>query len=240
MNLTAGYNADIARVYGINEALLLDAITFWERHSRRKDGYCWFTAEEFEVKTAIKPSAMKRAIDKLTAAGIIEVKNTYIIGTQIKCRHFKMIQTPKSEVSKVEQSDYAETAQSGSTETVQSVNSSDRTLTELYLPKGKCETPKTDEWKSRLNPDINELFEYWSETIGIPIRSKVQRNRNSCSTLIKQHGLDGVKKLIQGVRLAMDDQYAPNISDFISLQSKQNELIMWGHKKEKRNAIPIF
>lgn len=90
------------------------------------------------------------------------------------------------------------------------------------------------------NNDINEIFGYWSETIGIPIRSKVQRNRNSCSTLIKQHGLDGVKKLIQGVRLAMDDQYAPNISDFISLQSKQNELIMWGHKKEKRNAIPIF
>ena len=90
------------------------------------------------------------------------------------------------------------------------------------------------------NNDINELFGYWSDTIGIPIRSKVQRNRNSCSTLIKQHGLDGVKKLIQGVRLAMDDRYAPSVSDFISLQSKQNELIMWGHKKEKRNAIPIF
>lgn len=103
------------------------------------------------------------------------------------------------------------------------------------IAKAIGETPKTYG-----NPDINELFEYWSETIGIPICSKVQRNRNSCSTLIKQHGLDGVKKLIQGVRLAMDDQYAPRISDFITLQSKQNELIMWGHKKEKRNAIPIF
>jgi len=37
MNLTAGYNADVARVYGINEAILLDNIVHWSRLSRRKD-----------------------------------------------------------------------------------------------------------------------------------------------------------------------------------------------------------
>lgn len=235
MNLTAGYNADVARVYGINEALLLDSIEFWMRNSRRKDGYCWFTADEFEVKTAVKRGAMERAVKKLEKLGVIETKNTYIIGTHKKCKHYKIVGDVKSESSKTTQSDCIETAQSESSETTQSVNSSNRTLTELSLSKDKGGEPQ-----QYGNPDINELFEYWSETIGIPIRSKVQRNRNSCSTLIKQHGLDGVKKLIQGVRLAMDDQYAPRISDFITLQSKQNELIMWGHKKEKRNAIPIF
>ena len=235
MNLTAGYNADVARVYGINEALLLDSIEFWMRNSRRKDGYCWFTADEFEVKTAVKRGAMERAVKKLEKLGVIETKNTYIIGTHKKCKHYKIVGDVKSESSKTTQSDCIETAQSESSETTQSVNSSNRTLTELSLSKDKGGEPQ-----QYGNPDINELFEYWSETIGIPICSKVQRNRNSCSTLIKQHGLDGVKKLIQGVRLAMDDQYAPRISDFITLQSKQNELIMWGHKKEKRNAIPIF
>ena len=232
MNLTAGYNADIARVYGINEALLLDAITFWGRHSRRKDGYCWFTAEEFEVKTAIKPSAMKRAIDKLIAAGIIEVKNTYIIGTQIKCRHFKMIQTPKSEVSKVEQSDYTETAQSGTTETVQSVNSSDRTLTKLHLPKGKGDTPETYG-----NTEINEMFEYWASTVGYEISGRRQANRNACNNLIKKHTADGVRKLIQGVTLAHNDRYAPQIADFEELQSKLSKLMAWGKKNTRKVTV---
>lgn len=235
MNLTAGYNADIARVYGINEALLLDAIAFWGRHSRRKDGYCWFTAEEFEVKTAIKPSAMKRAIDKLTAAGIIEVKNTYIIGTQIKCRHFKIVQTPKSEVSKVEQSDYAETVQSGTTETAQSVNSSDRTLTELHLPKGKGETPE-----AYGRNDINEMFEYWASTVGYEISGRRQANRNACKNLLAKYKTSGVKQLIDATAVAQADRYAPRISDFSSMQSKLNDLIAWGRKKGSSSATARF
>lgn len=234
MNLTAGYNADIARVYGINEALLLDAITFWERQSRRKDGYCWFTAEEFEVKTAIKPSAMKRAIDKLTTAGIIEVKNTYIIGTQIKCRHFKMIQTPKSEVSKVEQSDYAEMVQSGTTKTVQSVNSSKQNSDITHLPKGKGETPE-----KYGREDINDMFDYWEATVGYKLESNRQRNRNACNNLIKKHTTDGLQRLIQGVALASQDRYAPSIADFIGLQAKTNELIAWGKRKSSNNKPKV-
>lgn len=131
IDLTAGYNADIARVYGITEALLLDSIIFWQRNSRRKDGFCWFTAKEFEIKTAIKEGAMKRAITHLVNEGILEVKNTYIVGTQIKCRHFKIIKTPKSQPSEMTVSDYAETTESETTKMNESVNSSNRTLTEL-------------------------------------------------------------------------------------------------------------
>lgn len=235
MNLTAGYNADIARVYGINEALLLDAIAFWERHSRRKDGYCWFTAEEFEVKTAIRPSAMKRAIDKLTAAGVIEVKNTYIIGTQIKCRHFKMIQTPKSEVSKVEQSDYAETVQSETAETVQSVNSSKQNSDRTHIAKAMGETPETFG-----KTEINELFEYWESTVGIKISSRVQPNRNACNNLIKKYGINGVKQLIVAVQASHSDKYAPRVSDFATLQSKLNDLLIWAKKKGTNNAAARF
>lgn len=232
MNLTAGYNADIARVYGVNEALLLDAIVFWTRHSRRKDGYCWFTSGEFEVKTAIKPAAMKRSIDKLVDAGIIEVKNTYIIGTQKKCRHFKIVKEPESQTSEVEQSDYTETVQSGTTETVQSVNSSDRTLTELHLPKGKGETPETYG-----NTDINEMFDYWKATVGYEISGRRQANRNACNNLIKKHTADGVRKLIQGVALAQSDRYAPQIADFEELQSKLSKLMAWGKKNTQKVTV---
>lgn len=235
MNLTAGYNADIARVYGVNEALLLDTIVFWTRHSRRKDGYCWFTAEEFEVKTAIKPSAMKRAIDKLTAAGIIEVKNTYIIGTQIKCRHFKMIQTPKSEVSKVEQSDYAETVQSGTTEMAQSVNSSKQNSDRTHIAKAIGETPE-----KYGREDINDMFDYWESTVGYAITSRRQPNRNACKNLLAKYKTSGVKQLIDATAVAQADKYAPRISDFATMQSRLNDLLAWGRKKGQNNAAARF
>lgn len=91
MNLTAGYNADIARAYGINEALLLDQIEFYSRMTPREDGFCWFTSAEFEMKTAVKEKAMVRAIKNLVDRGIIEVKNTYIINTMKRSRHFRII-----------------------------------------------------------------------------------------------------------------------------------------------------
>ena len=100
-----------------------------------------------------------------------------------------------------------------------------------YLPKGKCETPKTDEWKSRLNPDINELFEYWSDKLGYTIEGNIKRNRIACSNLIRKHGIEDVKKLIDGVELAQLDKYAPRISNFVQLQSKQTDLIVWGKSR---------
>jgi len=80
------------------------------------------------------------------------------------------------------------------------------------------------------NKDINEAFLKWNEIVGYKIESNTKRNRNACSNLIKKHGLDGVDKLIMGVSKSQQDKYAPRISDFISLQSKYNDLIAWGKR----------
>lgn len=140
MELTAGFNADIARVYGIVEALLLDTISFYSRETRRNDGFCWFTTDEFYLKTAVKKDAMARAIKHLVNEGVIEVKNTYIIGTQTKCRHFRIVGEIKSERYELRQSerremlrpDCRDLRQSETLETPLSVNNSNRTLTELH------------------------------------------------------------------------------------------------------------
>jgi len=79
-------------------------------------------------------------------------------------------------------------------------------------------------------PEINNMFDKWNEVIGYKIESNIQRNRNACSNLIKKHGTDGVSKLILGVAKSNEDKYAPRISDFISLQSKYNDLIAWGKR----------
>lgn len=140
MDITAGFNADVARVYGIVEALLLDTISFYSRGTRRNDGFCWFTTDEFYLKTAVKKDAMARAIKHLVNEGVIEVKNTYIIGTQTKCRHFRIVGKIEAERYELRQSetrdlllpDCRDLRQSETLETPLSVNNSNRTLTELH------------------------------------------------------------------------------------------------------------
>lgn len=85
-------------------------------------------------------------------------------------------------------------------------------------------------------PEINELFDYWLEKTGIPISSKIQMNRNACNNLFNKNGMEKTKKLIDGVALAQTDKYAPGIADFIQLQSKLSELLVWGKKNTKKTV----
>lgn len=100
------------------------------------------------------------------------------------------------------------------------------------IAKAIGETPK-----EYGNSEINELFKYWEEVVGYGITSKRQANRNACSNLMKKHTAEGVRKLIVGVSFAQSDRYAPRIADFISLQSKMNELILWGKKSHTKQEV---
>lgn len=87
-------------------------------------------------------------------------------------------------------------------------------------------------------PTINEMFEYWHSITGLAITSNVQRNRYACSNLYKKYGDSGLKRLIDGVAQARSDQYAPRIANFIQLQAKLDDLLVWG-KKSKKGTIKI-
>lgn len=88
MTLSASYDVDIAIEYGLPAAVLLNKLVFLCRHTPREDGWCWRTAQDLQDEIGIGPKALRNAINVLTKAGIIEVKNTYIVRTQTKCRHF--------------------------------------------------------------------------------------------------------------------------------------------------------
>jgi DNA-binding Lrp family transcriptional regulator len=90
------------------------------------------------------------------------------------------------------------------------------------------------------NADINEMFEYWEQTIGYKIDGNKQRNRNACNNLIKKYKLTGLKQLVNAVSVANTDNYAPRISDFQELQSKLNQLLLWAKKKGTNNATAQF
>ncbi len=90
------------------------------------------------------------------------------------------------------------------------------------------------------NPDIDHLMEYWEFTVGYAIQGKKQANRYACNNLIKKLTVAGVEQVINGVALAHGDKYAPKISDFCSLQSKLNDLILWGKNYgNNKNFIKI-
>ena len=92
----------------------------------------------------------------------------------------------------------------------------------------------------RGKPEINEMFDFWEQHVGYPITSKLKPNRNACNNLIKKHKVEGVQRLILGVVQAHDDRYAPRISDFVDLQSKLNQLMVWGKGKSKKGAIIVW
>lgn len=86
-------------------------------------------------------------------------------------------------------------------------------------------------------PEINEMFDYWKQSTGIEISSQTQANRRACNNLLKKHGKENLMRLIQGVAVAQGDQYAPRIANFVQLQSKVDDLILWGKKNNKVGKV---
>lgn len=88
---TASFCVENARELGIPAALLLDKIVRLSKSTPRDDGFCWYTAKQFEEETSLKEDAFLRAKKTLQSHGVVETKNTYIIGTMTKCSHFRLL-----------------------------------------------------------------------------------------------------------------------------------------------------
>ena len=86
-------------------------------------------------------------------------------------------------------------------------------------------------------PEINEVFEIWRRETGLEISSKIQTNRRAASNLLKKFGVKKLTQLIRGVALAQNDQYAPRIANFIDLQAKLDQLLLWGKKRQSKTLI---
>lgn len=85
--------------------------------------------------------------------------------------------------------------------------------------------------------EINQLFETWERTTGLPITSNKTKNRYACNNLIGKYGVDGVEKLIRVVEKAQTDRYAPRVADFCDLQAKLNQLLVWAKGKAHSSSV---
>lgn len=102
----------------------------------------------------------------------------------------------------------------------------------------KAEKPNIQE-KEYGNNEINNLFNKWNKTTGYAITSRIQLNRKACWNLYRKHGQEGIDTLLRGVAMAQQDQYAPRISDFVDLQAKLNQLLLWGKNSKKKGAMVL-
>lgn len=114
----------------------------------------------------------------------------------------------------------------------------------LLLEHRQDDVPVEKSKKTYGNKDINELFDYWQSRVGIA-PSKNQANRNACSTLIRQRGMNGAKKIVDAVHHALtsQDKYAPRVSSFTDLYGaygKLSKLDAWIIKNSPKTALKRY
>lgn len=80
-------------------------------------------------------------------------------------------------------------------------------------------------------PVVNDLFDFWLETMGGPINSRVKANRRAAWNLAQKHSKETLEQMIQLARVAFYNDYAPRIADFVDLQSKWQQLRLWSEKR---------
>ena len=152
-NLSASYDVGIAKKYGLNCAVLLNKLIYLSKYTSRDDGFCWKSSKELEDELGLTRHQQDLAIKKLEEEGIIETKNTYIKGTQIKCKHFKIIKSDKS--------DLPESGKSGMPESDKSVYNNNtvekiHNIKEIY--KEKFETFYSAYPKKVKKSDVEKWF----------------------------------------------------------------------------------
>lgn len=108
---------------------------------------------------------------------------------------------------------------------------------DLTKPKGNKETKVSlRDKKSKKVPtktaDIDKLFAQWGDIVGYDLTSQVKSNRDYAGRLLKEYQPEDIEKMLHGVSLSHEDQYAPRIANFIQLYRKWDDLKAWGRRKQ--------
>lgn len=81
------------------------------------------------------------------------------------------------------------------------------------------------------NSEINALFDFWLSEVKQPITTRIAANRRAAANLYRKHGERAVKRGIELAAQAQFSEYAPNVADFVDLQSKWQQLHLWAQKR---------
>lgn len=221
--ISTGYNLDDAAEYGINCAIILNRLRFLHRHTRREDGFTWQTSEDWNNYTGLSKFQTKEAITKLANLGIIEVKNTYIIGTQVKCRHQRFIKngggTEQSESKETEQSESKETA-----EPVYNKEQSKEHKTFFKQPKIKIDKLTGKVKLSNLEQDnVRKVLNIFAAQRGGVYDDPL--NTKAVASLISQQGIDTVLTAAEYILSLETKDFQITVNKPIDLAQKWSQVI---------------
>lgn len=164
--------------------------------------------------TGLKPSTVYKTLKRLEKESMIALSSNNKM-TAINILNWRQYQSDgNNKVTTKEQ-------QSNTKQEI--INKNNSSIEELAKPK-------------TMSVDINEMFEYWQAATGVEIASRAKANRFAASNLLKKHGSEKLKRLIDGVAMSRSDEYAPRIADFTQLQAKLSDLLVWGTKKGQKQA----
>lgn len=195
---------------------------------------------DVKVDLGIDDRTYRRWVKKLREEGYINTVRAphgLIITVNKAEKIFGKKRTDKSVLTQPESSD--KSVLSDRTNLSKSSDKSDRSNKDntktIQLDNTNSTNVLGDESPKRYgNAEINELFDYWEEMTGHPITTQAKRNRAAASNLLKKHGKEALRKMIGGVAYSHGERYAPTIANFSQLQSKWDELIIWGKKHKGR------
>ena len=175
MAITASFDVDIANEFGIPAALLLSRIAFLSKYTPREDGFCWRTSEELRDELALGEYQIRDAIKKLTKAEVLEVKNTYIMGTMKKCRHFRVTDKGLATIAHIAYPLLDSKPDSGKT----NESEAGKTNESLYIDKYKTVIKDNNDYDSGDEKDdfCKEVIDHLNAKIGSRYKPTSQKTK---------------------------------------------------------------
>jgi hypothetical protein len=210
----------------------VQAVYFWICDYANENGICYPSLKRLQADTSMSRSTVLRSISALVELKILKKKARFTEAgdKDVNLYQIMIVDTVKGGVMSEPPSVMSEL---GVVSPVNQGSVTDGHRTKPIRTKPINTTTNVVVAKTPSN-DINVCFAYWKEQLGYGIQSRTKPNRYACSNLLKRHGVEGVRRLIDGVVVAQSDQYAPRIADFCDLQTKFNQLMQWG--KSRRNT----
>jgi len=85
------FHPELARLFGVNGALLLQQLLYWTPRGRLDDGWIYKTQKDIEWETTLTRTQQENCTKILLKAGVVETKIARVDGSTIK--HFRVVET---------------------------------------------------------------------------------------------------------------------------------------------------
>lgn len=189
------------------------------------------SAEETAEKLNISVDKVRKAKQNLAKLGLIRETSNTGRGKRYTASFLDGPRLAKStnQVGKINQSDWQN----------QPTENKERLKRELKENKTKEKT-EPDQPQQFGNPDINALLDAWAEATGFNYKNQ-KMERYAMAGLLKTHGLEATKALINRVKLARrsGDRFAPQIAKPSQLRGKYSKfeaLTLWAERREAEQS----